>query len=128
MMPEVANGAPTFATMRSHQPGFTLIEVLIAVVLIDVGLLALVAGSAVLVKRTAEVRARSTALRAASNRLQVLSSGVCAPVAGAAASGGVREAWSVLVLPNQVREIRDSVAFTIANDVRSVTLVTRLPC
>ena len=114
--------------MRSCRAGFTLIEVLIAVVLIDVGLLALVAGSAVLVQRATEVRARSSALRAASNRLQTLGSGGCTPAVGASTTGGVREAWTVTLQPNHVRELRDSVAFTVAGDVHSIALVTRLPC
>ncbi|HEY4215569.1 MAG TPA: prepilin-type N-terminal cleavage/methylation domain-containing protein [Gemmatimonadaceae bacterium] len=118
--------------MQSRRAGFTLVEVLIAVMLIDVGLLALVAGSAVLVRRAAEVRTRSSALRAANNRIQTLSVATCGAASGAAsgaaATGNVREAWTVTLQPNHVRELRDSVAFTIAGDNRSVTLVTRLPC
>jgi prepilin-type N-terminal cleavage/methylation domain-containing protein len=114
--------------MRSSRAGFTLIEVLIAVVLIDVGLLALVAGSAVVVRRAAEVSTRSAALRTASNRIQTLGATRCAAITGGASSGGIDEAWSVTLEPNHVRELRDSVQFTVAGVPRSVALVTRLPC
>lgn len=114
--------------MRSHRAGFTLIEVLLAVVLIDVGLLALVAGSSVLMRQAAEVRARSDALRAANNRIQSLAAGPCASISGSSAGRDMREQWAVTVEPNRVREVRDSVVFTAAGVERAVSLLTRLPC
>jgi Tfp pilus assembly protein PilV len=114
--------------MSLRRAGFTLVEVLIAVVLIDVGLLALVAGSAVLVRRAAEVRTRSSALRAAGNRIQALSAAHCSATTGSANAAGLTEAWMVTLQPNHVRELRESVAFTVGGVPKSVTLVTRLPC
>jgi Tfp pilus assembly protein PilV len=114
--------------MRSRRAGFTLVEVLVAVMLIDVGLLALVAGSAVLVRRAAEVRARSNALHAAANRIQMLGAGPCAQTTGAAATGDVRESWGVVVRPNHVREVSDSVTFSAAGVAGTVALRTRFPC
>jgi Tfp pilus assembly protein PilV len=114
--------------MQTRRAGFTLIEVLLAIVLIDVGLLALVAGSAVLMRQATEVRARSNALRMANNRIQSLSAGPCASSIGSSVTGDAREQWTVAVQPNRVREVRDSVAFTAAGVERSVALLTRLPC
>ena len=114
--------------MGSRRAGFTLIEVLLAVVLIDVGLLALVAGSAVLMRQAAELRARSDALRAANDRIQGLAIGPCLPAAGSSVTGDLREQWTVVLQPNRVREVRDSVAFKAAGAERSVSLLTRLPC
>jgi Tfp pilus assembly protein PilV len=114
--------------MRLRRAGFTLIEVLLAVVLIDVGLLALVAGSAVLMRQAAEVRARFNALRAANNRIQALAVGPCASTVGSSEAGDVSEHWTVAVQPNRVREVRDSIAFKAAGTDRSVSLLTRLPC
>jgi Tfp pilus assembly protein PilV len=115
--------------MRLKRFGFTLIEVLVAVVLIDVGLLALVAGSAVLVRRAAELRARSTALRAATNRIQLLGAQPCAAAAGSTGPWrGQREDWSVVLQANDVREVLDRVTFTAGGDTHAVVLRTRLPC
>jgi prepilin-type N-terminal cleavage/methylation domain-containing protein len=114
--------------MQSLRAGFTLIEVLVAIVLIEVGLLALVAGSAVLVRQTSEVRARSNALRAATARIEALGAGPCVSTSGASTVGDVHELWSVDLQANHVREVRDSVAFTAAGIGRSLALRTRLPC
>lgn len=115
--------------MRTRRAGFTLVEVLIAVVLVDVGLLALVAGSAVLIRQTAEMRARSAAVRAAANRLQQLSGAACTPSTGSASgSFGVREEWSVRLHGDGVREVRDSVTYAAPGGRKSVVLRTRLPC
>jgi len=113
--------------MRAR-PGFTLAEVLIAVILIDAGLLALVAGTAVLVRQTNELRLRTAALRAANNRLQQLGSSPCQATAGAAAAAGVREDWVVAPRSDSVGDVRDSVTFQIGSASRSVVLSTRLPC
>jgi hypothetical protein len=67
-------------------------------------------------------------LRAAVNRIQVLGAGPCASTSGASVSGGIQEAWMVVLLPNHVRDVRDSVAVTTAGSTRSVTLRTRLSC
>jgi prepilin-type N-terminal cleavage/methylation domain-containing protein len=117
--------------MRRRRAGFTLIEVLVAVVLIDVGLLALVAGSAVLVRQAAELRMRNAALRAATNRVQFLGAGPCLATAGGAGgsnAGALREEWSVSLQANNVREVLDRVTFTVGGDTRAVVLRTRLPC
>jgi prepilin-type N-terminal cleavage/methylation domain-containing protein len=115
--------------MRFARSGFTLVEVLVAIVLIDAGLLALVAGSAVLVRQAAEVRARSTALHAASNRIQSLGALPCAVATGSAGvTPALREEWSVALLANNVRELLDRVTFTAGRDTHTVVLRTRLPC
>ncbi len=109
--------------------GFTLIEVLIAVVLVDVALLALVAAGSTLVRRTTEVRVRTIAARLAIDRLQLLGAGACAATTGAMTSaGGIREFWGAMSPVNGVREIFDSVTFTVAGVDKAVALHTRLPC
>jgi len=113
--------------MRSRR-GFTLIEVVFAVVLIDVGLLALVAASATLVRRAGDLRARDTALRAATDRLQLLGATPCAGQSGSATSAGIREAWTVSAPRNGSRELRDSVVFATTRGIGAVVLRTRLPC
>jgi Tfp pilus assembly protein PilV len=115
--------------MRTARAGFTLLEALIAVVIINVGLLALVASTAILIRQTAEVRARSAAVRAAANRLQRLGAATCAPTSGNAAGAfGIREIWSIDVQQGGVRELLDSVTYTTPSGERSVVLRTKLPC
>jgi Tfp pilus assembly protein PilV len=114
--------------MRSRR-GFTLAEVLLAIILIDVGLLALIAGSAVLVRQTNALRLRNAALRAATNRLQQLTAASCAATAGAATSAdGIREVWTLVPLNGVIAEVRDSVTFSYGASTHGIVLQTRLPC
>lgn len=114
---------------RRMRRGFTLVELLVAVVLVDMGLLALVAGTAILVRRQNELRARAGAVRLASNRLQWLTAGACVPLNGTAlAAPGVTEWWSAESGPNHTRELRDSIAFIVRGVERTLVLHTRLVC
>lgn len=114
---------------NGRRAGFTLVELLVAIVLIDVGILALVAGSAVALRTRNDLRARSLAARIASDRVQSLAALPCTGIVGAAAGpSGMRERWSVVLVPDRVREIRDSVAFVSGGVARAVVLATRLPC
>jgi Tfp pilus assembly protein PilV len=114
--------------MRSRR-GFTLVEVLLAVILIDIGLLALVAGSAVLVRQTNALRLRNSALRAATNRVQQLGAAPCTSTSGTATSAdGVREDWSASPFGNGASDVRDSVTFAVGTTNHSIVVQTRLPC
>lgn len=104
-------------------------ELLVAIVLIDIGVLSLVAESAVLVTRRNEMRVRALAARVASDRLATLSALTCAPTMGAGTTpAGMRESWNVTLMSNAVRDVRDSVAFEVGRDTGAVVLRTRLPC
>jgi Tfp pilus assembly protein PilV len=114
---------------RKHPTGFTLVELLVAMVLIQIGLLALVATNGVLVRQLATVRARTSAINTASNRLQLLGTTRCAAVSGSNATApGITEYWSVELEPNAIRQLRDSVTFAALGTTHSVVLRTRLPC
>jgi prepilin-type N-terminal cleavage/methylation domain-containing protein len=112
-----------------RRKGFTLVEVLVAVLIIDVGLLALVAGSAVVVRRMNAVHARAAAYRAASERIARLAAGGCRTTVGdTIAPNNGRETWSVELLSNGTGEVRDSIALVAGGVPTSVRLTTRLPC
>ena len=113
----------------SARPGFTLVEVLIAVMLIQLGLLALGAGCAVVVRQTTLLRARVTALELASNRVEALAAVGCTASFGTAVGPlGFRESWSASLVPVATRELQDSVSFTVQGEARAVVLRTRRPC
>jgi prepilin-type N-terminal cleavage/methylation domain-containing protein len=79
-----------------HPPGFTLVELLVALVVLSVGVLGL-AGSARLLLRQATwsaVRARAASL--ADVRFELVAAGGCAVAAGGSRDvDGIAEAWSV---------------------------------
>lgn len=100
-----------------------------AVVLIQIGLLALVATSGVLVRQLTTVRARTMAISTASNRLQLLGASRCGATTGSySGPAELVERWSVELQPSGVRELRDSVTFTALGRIHSIVLRTRLPC
>jgi prepilin-type N-terminal cleavage/methylation domain-containing protein len=114
---------------RRRTSGFTLVEVIIAVVLIDIGLLSFVAGSAVLIRRTNDVRAEAAALQAANGRVEMLGVGPCAVSSGTATiSPSLREAWWAEVPLPGLRELRDSVTYEVQGRTRSLVVRTRRPC
>jgi Tfp pilus assembly protein PilV len=109
--------------------GFTLLEVIAAIILIDVGLLALVAGSAVLVRQTTQMRARAAALHIATNRLELLGVAGCGATSGESVlPEGMKERWTAAAQANAVHELRDTVIFSVGGSTRSLVLRTRLPC
>ena len=109
--------------------GFTLVELLVAIVLIDIGVLALVAGGTVVVRQANDLRRRGAAIRAASNRLEILGLLPCAATQGTiAGSPDLREHWSVSPGQNGVREVTDSVAYTLSSGSRTFTVRTKFPC
>lgn len=113
----------------SSRSGFTLVEVLLAIILVDVALLALVAGSATLVRRSSELKVRGAALRAASDRVQVLGIAPCNAASGTALGAyGLRESWTVAATSTNIREISDSVAYVTHGTPGSIVLRTRLAC
>ena len=115
--------------MHRSRAGFTLVEVIVAIILIEVGLFALVGGSAVLMRQANQLRGRVAALHAAVDRLQLLSAGPCTVATGTAGATGVmREDWALAMVGSGVREVRDSVTVRLPGGVAAVVLRTRVPC
>lgn len=108
--------------------GFTLAELLIAVVLVDAGLLAITGATAVVVRRQTELHARGIAIAAASNRLEQLAATPCQPRSGTASSLGYVEHWSEDAPFPGARELRDSVTFNAYGAEHAVVLTTRAVC
>ena len=129
MRPQHRNRLACSPRRRQSARGFTLIEVLVAVVLIHVGLLSLVAASAMLVRRTTEVRVEGSAIQAAGNRLETLGAGPCTASAGTATGPfDLREVWSARPDVGGTIDLRDSVVVGVPGRLRSVVARTRVPC
>src|SRR3954462_13145180 len=90
--------------MRASPRGATLIELLVALVLLDLALLSLASVGAVTVKRLGDAGRRSRAALAASNRLERLAALPCGAMSGGAArlERGVEESWRIERLARSV--------------------------
>jgi Tfp pilus assembly protein PilV len=106
--------------------GFSLVELLVAIVLIDVGLLAVVQTTAVVVHRRNEAHVRAMAVSTAANRLEQLLASPCATTSGESATAALTETWSSR-LTGRTRDVSDSVAFGAPAPHR-VVLRTRVLC
>lgn len=110
--------------------GFTLVELLVALLLLDVGLLALV-GLGITASR--EGRGGRAALRAAavaSARVERLGSVPCGDAIAAVVepSAALREAFTDTPGPNHTRSLRDSVRIATIRGPVTVVLATRTRC
>ena len=125
MRPRFVSSRPA----RPSRPGFTLVETIVAIILIEIGLLALTASTGIVVRETMVVRARTTALEIARNRVETLGATPCAATSGGVSTpSGFREDWSARLVPVSTREIRDSVTFTVQRATRTVVLQTGTLC
>ena len=110
--------------------GFTLVELLVALVLLNVGLVSLVALSAAISRAGDDTRANARAFGAASARLERMASVSCAALLSGFATpfAGATETFSDTPGPNDTRALRDSVTFLIPGFTRNIVVETRARC
>ena len=100
--------------------GFTLVETLVALLLLELGMLALAATSAVVARDLAVAHRTMRAQTLARNRLELLSPNACAALAGdTTVAGGYDVRWSVKAAGRR-RDVSVSVAFTVTGGRRQV--------
>jgi len=116
-------------TVRDRAPrGFSIVELIVAMMLLAIGVLALVGANTILIRRRNEARQRLAAVGAGTNRLAQLAAGRCVSASGrSGAPPGIAERWSVAARANAFRDIEDSVSFG-ARPAHAFVLRTRLPC
>jgi type II secretion system protein I len=109
---------------RRHRQGFTLVELLVALVLIDCALLALVGGAALVLRQSNTASSRASAQLIAENRLARLSGGPCpAPQTGSAdVAPGLHEEWQVQSLDSATRLLDDSVEIQFSGRQSGIAL------
>lgn len=103
---------------RSSQPrrGFTLVELMVAIVIMAVGVLGL-AGTAALVSKLSGGAAQETlAADVASSRFEKMRSLSCASIApGNGVTRGMHESWGDSTVANGVRWVGDSISYQAAD-------------
>lgn len=103
-----------------RRPGFTLVETLVALVLLQIGMLAVAGTGAVAARELAIARRTALAAEVARNRVETLRAGACtASGRGSASANGLVESWSV-VADGSTRAIVDSVEFPLPGGRRGV--------
>lgn len=111
--------------------GFTIIEVIVAVMILTVGVLGL-AGAAAIVTRTmgtAEVQSDAAAI--AATRFETLRATRCPVVNGSASGAGITERWAVSQLGNaafRMYQVIDTVQYTGRQGVRTQAYRSVVQC
>jgi prepilin-type N-terminal cleavage/methylation domain-containing protein len=121
-----------------HSPlGFTLIEVLVAIVVLGLGIIALVGTSASVTRMIGRGKVETRAAQAASGRMEALRLAAYATLprctgpgftsGGPILAGGMTESW--LVPPTgRVRKVRVTVTYLTTRGSREAILETALTC
>jgi Tfp pilus assembly protein PilV len=111
--------------MPVRRRGFTLVETIVALVLLEIAMLALAATAAVAARDLSDALIRRRAFDVARNRADALRPRACSSVATGvqALPGGLVEHWSVEAV-GSAREIADSVVVPLTRGHRTA-LVSR---
>jgi Tfp pilus assembly protein PilV len=107
-----------------------LVEVLFAVVVLSVGVLAAASGAAVVARLAAQGRRATGAAAIAAGRLETLRSRGCAGLAGGTAQqDGYQVTWTVTGTANGGgREVLVTLAWLTGRSVRAETFASTIPC
>jgi prepilin-type N-terminal cleavage/methylation domain-containing protein len=123
--------------MQHRRSGFTLVEALVAVVIVGVGIVALMSASSSVTRMIGRGKMETVAAVAASRRMEVLRAAAegtlprCANPAftsgGPVMVGGVAEQWDVGA-SGKVRPVRVTVTYLTVRGLRTARLESRIRC
>ena len=115
------------STLRTRA-GFTLVELMVAMLMFTVGLLALASTSAVVVSQMGDAGRMGVAASAAQTRIERLRSGGCTTAqTGTNAARGVSESWSVTPMTRSAR-IDVTITYNTRRGLRSQTYRSMMRC
>lgn len=119
------------APRRRRRAGFTIVEVVVAVIILSVGVLGLAGAAAIVTRMMGTSEMRSDASTVASARFEVLRGTRCPLSSGAATSAGINERWSAAQLGNpayRMYEVVDSVSYQSRDGQRAQTYRSVVQC
>jgi len=109
--------------------GLTLVEILVAVVILALGLLGLASTSAVVTRQVGSAANQAVASQTIANRLESLRSLGCSKIVNdSATKRGVYEHWVPGATVNGVLFIVDTVKYAVAGTQRLQTYTITVPC
>lgn len=122
--------------MKQSSHGFTLIEVLVATVLLGIGIFALLGTSSSVSRMIGRGKMETRAAQVASRRMEILRLAANAlprctdpqfASGGPSLSAGMTESWQVSA-QGTARQVRVTVTYLTVQGARSAMLETRLAC
>jgi len=117
---------------RPARRGFTLVEMLVAVVILAIGLLGLVSSAAVVTRQIGGGAKQGIAAQTIANRLEKFRSLGCNPIEALTTTTettrGVYESWTSKGRTNGVLFIADTVKFTLGGTPKKQVYHIAVPC
>lgn len=112
--------------------GVTLVELIVAMTILSIGLLAIVGTSSGIARGLGESRGDNVAAIVAQSRMETVAGMTCTgltlPTSGTTTTRGVTEKWSIANGGNNTLLVTDSVTWTTRRGTRNQVFVTLLPC
>lgn len=110
--------------------GFTITEVLIAIIILSVGLLGLASSAALVTRMIAQGQRYTEATTLANHRFEILRSKTCpAMVNGDSTAGAFKVAWSVTPMTaGRANQVAVTVTSPTGTGTRSDVFYTVMPC
>lgn len=122
----------------TSREGFTIVEVLVAIIVLSVGVMALVGSSGMVTRMIGEGGRVTNAMEVATRRMEMLRQAAASTsprcTAGTFASGGpvttnrISESWTVAATGVQSRQVVVTVTYRNNRGQRSQTLTSVIPC
>ena len=113
---------------RAPRAGFTLIELMVAMLMFTLGMLAMASTSAVIVKQMGDSGRMSVAATVAKSRIERLRLGSCtSSQTGSATTRGIAESWTVTPMVRSA-QIDVSVTYVTRRGSRSQSYRSMVPC
>lgn len=114
------------------RPGFTLVEVMLAMMLLTVGALALASGSMAVLRNMQQGNSRTLAVDVAQLRFEQLRSMSCGSIplgTGTATTRGLQERWTVTQLSGTSFVVGDTITYVPrSGTTRTFGVTTVIPC
>lgn len=113
-----------------RRDGFTMPELLIAIIVIAVGLLSLASGSVGVLRQMRYGNQSTLASAVAQQRLEAIRSQGCASLSsGTATTRGLSEKWVITVMSNKARAVAESVKYVPrAGQTNTLAMSSVVPC
>jgi prepilin-type N-terminal cleavage/methylation domain-containing protein len=109
--------------------GFSLVEVVVAILILTVGVLGLAASAGAITKLTAEGGRAGGAAAAADTRFEILRGTSCASMTnGSATSGKYTVTWTVTSTTTLLRTVLVTVSYPSGRSTRTVNYTSQISC
>lgn len=120
---------PRRAAGRGSRRGFTLVELIVAMLMLTIGLLGLAGVGAVVLKQMRGGTYQTIAASIAQSRFEQFEGDPCASIVdGTATVRGMTENWKTAAMGLRARAVRDTVTFMGSSGTRKVGIHTVVAC